>query len=284
MFDIWSEKLRGGVMPEYESGNIRVCTNPDNEGDYCYVFCSSNDIWYPNTQQAYEESIINRDRYEWTSFSLTNARKRIYVRDIYKSWYVTGVNKDIDTIDKLVERIKRESMGLKLVCVGSSSGGYLATLIGCLLCANHVICFSGQMELNNQWAIDRNGLLQHYRNDSTYSKYYDLKPYIEKGNTEIFYIVPMNCAQDLHHYEHVSECSSIRAFHFNSKHHGIVVSKCNLPYLINSTKEELEKLYEAHKGKSISVMLFSIEIVGFCNALIGASHELLKKIKRKLRS
>jgi hypothetical protein len=284
MFDIWSEKLRGGVMPEYESGNIRVCTNSDNEGDYCYVFCSSNDIWYPNTQQAYEESILNRDRYEWTSFSLTNARKRIYVRDIYKSWYVTGINKDIDTIDKLVERIKREAMGLKLVCVGSSSGGYLATLIGCLLCADHVICFSGQMELNNHWAIDRNGLLQHYRNDSTYSKYYDLKPYIEKGNTEIFYIFPMNCAQDLHHYEHVSECLCIRAFRFKSKHHGIVVSKCNLPYLLNSTKEELERLYEAHKGKSISVMLFSIKIVGFSNALIGAVHELFKKIKRKLRS
>lgn len=80
MFDIWSEKLRGRGMPEYEAGNIRVNTNLNN-GECCYIFCSSNNIWYPNTQQAYVESIISRDRYEWTNFQLSNAAKQIFVRD-----------------------------------------------------------------------------------------------------------------------------------------------------------------------------------------------------------
>lgn len=50
MFDIWSEKLRGRMMPEYEAGNIQINANLNN-GEYCYVFCSSNNIWYPNTQK-----------------------------------------------------------------------------------------------------------------------------------------------------------------------------------------------------------------------------------------
>lgn len=140
MFDIWSEKLRGRVLPEYESGNFLIY-DESKEGEYCYVFCSSNAIWYPNTHQAYEENIVKRDCYEWRNFHPLNAKKRIYIRDIYKSWYVTGVNQDIDSIDKLVDLIKKESNGLKLVCIGSSSGGYLAVLLGCLLHADHVLCF-----------------------------------------------------------------------------------------------------------------------------------------------
>lgn len=284
MFDIWSDKLRGVITPEYESGNIRVFTNPDNEGDYCYVFCSSNDIWYPNTQQAYEESIINRDRYEWTSFSLTNARKRIYVRDIYKSWYVTGVNKEIDSIDRLVNLIAKESEGLKLVCIGSSSGGYLAVLLGCLLNADHVLCFSAQMELNNQWAIEKNGLLQNYKSDQKRNRYYDLKPYIEKSNTPIYYFVPIDCTQDRHHYDHISGCQNIRSFCLKSKHHGVVVSKCNLPVLINSSKEELESLYKKLVGKQTSIIMFSIKLVGVRKAFVGVVNDSIRHIKRKLRS
>lgn len=283
MFDIWSEKLRGGVLPEYESGNIRIYDG-SREGKYCYVFCSSNDIWYPNTQQAYEENIIKRDRYEWTNFFPLNAKKRIYIRDIYKSWYVTGVNQDIDSIDKLVEFIKKESNGLKLVCIGSSSGGYLAVLLGCLLHADHVLCFSAQMELNNQWAIEKSGLLQNYKNAPERSRYYDLKPFIENGSTPIYYIVPIRCAQDLHHYDHVSSCQNIRSFCFKSKHHGVVVSKCNLTQLIDSSKEELECLYRKNTGKMISIIMFSVKLVGFRRAFVGVVNDSIKQLKRRLRS
>lgn len=282
MFDIWSEKLRV-VLPEYESGNIRIY-DESKEGEYCYVFCSSNDIWYPNTHQAYEENIIKRDRYEWTNFSPSNAKKRIYIRDIYKSWYVTGVNQDIDSIDKLVDFIKKESNGLKLVCIGSSSGGYLAVLLGCLLHADHVLCFSAQMELNNQWAIEKNRLLQNYKNDPERSRYYDLKPFIENGNTPIYYIVPIKCAQDRHHYDHISSCHNIKSFWFKSKHHGVVVSKCNLPKLIESSREELESLHKQYTGNMISVIMFSIKLVGFRKAFVGVVNDSIKQIRRKLRS
>ena len=159
----------------------------------------------------------------------------------------------------------------------------MAVLLGCLLSADHVICFSGQMELNNPWVIDKNGLLQHYQNDPSRARYYDLKPFIENADTKIYYIVPMNCAQDLHHYNHVSESINIRCFCFNSKHHGIVINKCNLPRLLASSVEELEELYGKYEGRSISVFLFSIKMVGLKNTLVGVYNELLKQIKHKLR-
>lgn len=283
MFDIWSEKLRGRALPEYKSGNVRIYAGT-RESEYCYVFCSSNDIWYPNTQQAYEENIVKRDRYEWTNYSPLNTRKRIYIRDIYKSWYVTGVNQNIDSIDKLVDFIAKESNGLKLVCVGSSSGGYLAVLLGCLLHADHVLCFSAQMELNNQWAIEKNGLLQNYKNDLERSRYYDLRPYIENNNTPIYYVVPIKCEQDRHHYDHVSSCQNIRSFCFKSKHHGVVVSKCNLPQLIDSSKEELEHLYSKYAGEMISIIMFSVNLVGLRRTIMGIVNDSIKQIKCKLRS
>ena len=271
------------MLPEYESGNIRIYAGSP-KGEYCYVFCSSNDIWYPNTQQAYEENIVKKDRYEWTNFSPSNARKRIYIRDIYKSWYVTGINQDIDSVDKLVDFIKKESEGLKLVCVGSSSGGYLAVLLGCILNADHVLCFSAQMELNNQWAIERNALLQNYKKVPERSRYYDLKPYIENGETPIYYIMPIKCVSDRHHYDHISTCQNIRSFCFNSKHHGVVVSKSNLPQLIDSSKEELEHLYSKYAGKIISIIMFSVNQVGLKRAILGVVNDSTKQIKRKLRS
>lgn len=278
------KSLGGGVLNEYEVGNIRIVDTPKCESKYCYVFCSSNDIWYPNTFKAYEENIIKRDKYEWSNFSPFKARKIIYIRDIYKSWYVIGINKDINSISKLVEYIKGKSKGLTLVCIGSSSGGYLAILLGCLLNADYVLCFSAQMELNNKWAIERNRLLQHYQSDFSIRQYYDLKPYINNSNVPVYYIVPINCAQDNYHYNYVSNCQNIRSFCFKSRHHGIVVSKCNLSKLLDSSKEDLEYLYRKYKGKRISPILFSVKLIGIRNTFIGIIKDFIRQIKRKFRS
>lgn len=138
--------------------------------------------------------------------------------------------------------------------------------------------------MNNQWAIEKNGLLQNYKNDPERSRYYDLKPFIENGNTPIYYIVPIKCVQDRHHYEHISSCQNIKSFCFKSKHYGVVVSKCNLPQLIDSNKEELESMYRKYTRKMISIIMFSVKLVGFRRAFVGAINDSMKQIERKLRS
>ena len=62
-----------------------------------------------------------------------------FVRDVYKQWYLKGVNAEIDSIEKLYEFLKAETEGYQIVTVGSSAGGYAAVLFGYLLNATKVL-------------------------------------------------------------------------------------------------------------------------------------------------
>lgn len=74
---------------------------------------------------AFKTSLIEKNRYEWTNYHLSCAEKEIFIRDIYKSWYVTGINVNLDTIDKMVQFLKKETEGLKTILIGSSLGDIL---------------------------------------------------------------------------------------------------------------------------------------------------------------
>lgn len=53
---------------QYEKGDNYFIRN-NSIGDKCYIFCSSNGIYYPNTQSEYEKTIMEEDRYEWWGVS-----------------------------------------------------------------------------------------------------------------------------------------------------------------------------------------------------------------------
>ena len=124
MFDIWNEP---SVIAEsqYEKANYRI-ENKRVRG-YCYIFCSSNHIWFPN-EKVYFEKMVADDRYEWAHIPCNKADKTIYIRNIYKSWYVTGINDRISNMNQLILFLKHETDGYETVTIGSSSGGYLAAL------------------------------------------------------------------------------------------------------------------------------------------------------------
>ena len=99
MFDIWNKKTTIAENA-YGKDNYKVVNR--KKGGYCVIYCSSNSIWYPNEEYAFRQAIIERDRYEWENIHSTLATKEIYVRDVYKSWYVSGINEHVDTINKLI--------------------------------------------------------------------------------------------------------------------------------------------------------------------------------------
>lgn len=187
-------------------------------------------------------------------------------------------------MDKLVEFIHKETQGYEIACIGSSAGGYLAILLGCVLNAEYVIAFSAQMELDNKWAIGANPLLQYYKKDERRNVYYDLAPIIEKVNTPIYYVVPMKSEQDKYHYNHVCNYQNIRAFCFNSSNHGIVIIKNNLQKIFSLSQKELDGLYEDYRGKAISVLEFSIHMIGLVGTIGGVFVEIKRKIKNRLRA
>lgn len=260
MFDIWRQP---SVLAEeqYEKDNYKIVRNETGEG-YCAIFCSSNSIWFPNEQEYFEKSIIQKDRYEWMNVHCSLASKSIYVRDIYKSWYVTGINSRINTVDNLVDFLKGETAGYKVITIGSSSGGYLAVLLGILLNADHVIAFSAQFELRNKYAFNPNPFLQKYEGTDR-SKYYDLKPFLLKSQVPVYYVVPLNCETDLYHWNRIKDVPNIGCLRFNSKHHGVVMFKANLEKFVSMNCMELDNIFQKWSGKLISPFRFSVHLIGF---------------------
>ena len=94
MFDIWNQRV--AVAEEaYQSGNYRIEYNETTDKNECVIYFSSNNIWFPNTEKAFQKSIVEEDRYEWQRNPYRIGKKNIYLRDIYKSWYVQGINYEL---------------------------------------------------------------------------------------------------------------------------------------------------------------------------------------------
>lgn len=138
------------------SDNIFVEEINDN-ADYCYIFFSSNGICDEEPIEKYIDSLIDKNRYEWHSISNVIKKDRktgkcIYVRDVYKNFYIHGVSAKADNIEKTIGQLKGIVSGKewKIVTVGISSGGYMATIAGMALDAVRIYNISGQYDLRSR--------------------------------------------------------------------------------------------------------------------------------------
>lgn len=52
-----------------------------------------------------------------------------YIRDIWLSWYVVGINAKYNTIDALIRKMREETEGMQVITVGVSSGGFIAAIL-----------------------------------------------------------------------------------------------------------------------------------------------------------
>ena len=66
------------------------------EKNYCAIYFCSNDIYYPNNESIFRKRIIEKNFYEWFGTRVDKAYKHIFVRDVFKQWYLTGININID--------------------------------------------------------------------------------------------------------------------------------------------------------------------------------------------
>lgn len=71
----------------------------------------------------------------------------IFVRDIYKTFYVKGINHDVSSIDALLELLEEKTAGYQIVTCGNSAGGYMAVIAGKHLSADRIFSFGGQWEI-----------------------------------------------------------------------------------------------------------------------------------------
>jgi len=196
------------------------------------IYCSSNGIYYPNEYDIFKRYMYDGNKFEWIKrdWKIINSGLNIYIRDVYKQWYLKGINKKVNNIDKLVEFIKEQTIGYEIVTIGSSSGAYIATLLGCKLNAKYVLNFAGQFDLSLQH--NKNLFVHNYiENDNIYT---NLKSLVESSNTDIFYFVGAYSEVDEKDLEIAKSINkNLYLMLFNQKIHGIPFDTSVLEKLIN---------------------------------------------------
>lgn len=259
------------VWEAYKGDNYQ-CIDTGTESDICYIFFSSNGLYYPDEKEVFEREIICKNRFEWKwvvkhSDILKKAGRIIYVRDIFKDWYSLGINEEINTIDKTLELLRDLTEGYRIVTIGSSAGGYMAVLAAVRLQALWCINFSGQ-----------------YRVDTTVQKeYQDLSGMIGSYKGQIFYFVPICSQQDLEQYELIKGLSCIKTFCFTGRKHADTMLTGNMAYVIDKDQEELLRLYKHYVGRKIGKVGFLFYSVPISGIIRIVPKEIKGFIERRIK-
>lgn len=176
--------------------------------------------------------------------------------------------------------LQKETIGYDVITIGSSAGGYAATLYGCQLNAKRVYVFNPQFEIlsllrNSNPRIDP--LIFKYKDNNTILKYYDLRNFINE--TPIYYFLSENSVGDYEQYLHIKQFNSITTIHILSSFHGVPVPSKLLSLVFNLPKE---KLY-SFSSKKYTPLAFSIEIAGALNGTFALIQDYYKRTRRKIK-
>lgn len=263
--------------------NYKVVDNPKATGNVCMLFVSSNSIYFPNTEEAVAKSLVEHDRFEWFNLAqlepLQSAVARlIFIRDVYKQWYISGINEEIDGVDKLASFLKELIDGFSLVIVGNSSGGYLSALLATKLQAERAFSISGQWDIRDQ-EQKAPFVKAEANNGYDYINIVDLL----SSNIPIFYLYPARCKWDREQAEIVRTKKNIIHIPFNQEGHGATCYGFNLPWLFMMENNALTKLSEnAPEGgwKRISFLFNSMGILKGTRLLANYYVHKLSRIRK----
>ena len=252
---------------------MRECFNGENyyeenigNGRKCFIFFSGNGIYFPNDYETAENVLVKNNRYEWQNIAKSDlirhqAGKIIFLRDVFKQWYVKGINSRIDSIVKLAYFLRDKTQGYDIITVGNSAGGYMAVLMGASLSAKLVLNFSGQYVIN----VDKLGegyyYLKKYADEKLYSQFFDVRPFIKNNPAvPIMYFYPAKSQQDQDQHELIKDIKNIFSFAFDNDSHGASMHGRDMPCVIASEPDILYNLCTIFSGKIIDQNLFSLNL------------------------
>lgn len=267
------------VIQEYEN-NPNYLIEYDSRfssENICAIYFSSHDIYYPNKEEVFVKNIIERNKFEWYNTRIENASKHIFIRDIKKQWYISGLNKIIDSPIKLLEFLQIETNGYRIITIGSSAGGFASVLFGSLLDAEKIFSFNGQFEISSLLRSshsENDPLVFKYADDSVLKAYYDTKSYI-KNKKGLFYFVSYNSPIDKAQYEHIKDLN-LNSIIFKTNHHGIPFPKDCLTEILKLSYDELAN----DCRKSHSPIIYAIHYIGIYKTISGLSKQLIKRLKK----
>ena len=178
------------VIEQLHKNNYLIEDDLSSNRMICAIYFSSHGVYYPETIENFNATIVEKNYFEWYGTRVPNCKKHIFVRDICKQFYVEGINTKINSIDSLIDFLKEKTKGFETICVGSSSGGYVAALIGSIMNSTIIFCYSGKFSLKDDFAYMTKEKLLFHENQYSYSKYYNSVEYINRGESPIIYVFP----------------------------------------------------------------------------------------------
>jgi len=244
----------------YKEKNYKIIrTNSRNKN--AIIFFSGNGLYYPNEEKVFEEIIVKNNYYEWGNVAKNRKiRKKysliIFVRDIYKQWYLDGINAKLNTQEKVIEELAQITKDYKITTCGNSAGGYMAVLAGILLNAENIYTFSGQFFID---CSVYNGPIVEQNMKTEKNKYYSLVNILSNHNSNIFFFYPGKSQEDISQYNLIKDFN-IYSFCFDTGNHGETTEGCCYRYILTCPTDYLKKLNTKFNDQQISKKLFTKEI------------------------
>lgn len=268
-YEIWSNKE-----------NYEIVHTNGKKGKVI-VFFSGHGLYYPNTYEEFNKAVVINNKFEWNKIArnpriTTIAEEIVFVRDVYKVWCINGINASVNSQDRLASFLQKIVGDRELITVGSSAGGYMAILFGCLLNAVAIYAFSPQVNLHE---YNKDHIIDYYAdyvNNSDVYKYMNLKPLIDNYKGDLFYWYPAKCTEDIRQYKAVSMCSNIVFFAMDQTEHGATLWGESIIRSLELSEDRLKLLSKQYANKIISPRVYCSDTSGILKAM---GIYLVKRIK-----
>jgi len=259
------------VKQAFKSGNFNIEYAEENyliENDLCVIYFSSNEIYYPNTLESFEYSILERNKYEWKRNKYTKAKKHIFLRDLHKQWYLSGINDTVNNPEKVLDFLRSETIGYRVITIGSSAGGYAALLFGSMLKCDRIYAFNAQLNLritmkNSNPLTDP--ILFDKVKEKDFEHFFDLSNFLN-NKTDNYYFQSCNSKMDVEQFDGINKKSQnlLKTIRFQTSNHGFPFLRINLLSVLSFDKFKIDSLV----NKKFHPILFSISLIGIFQTII----------------
>lgn len=254
----------------YKNDNYKVIKGL-GQNKRCIVFCSSNGLYFPDTEETFREKIVCNDRYEWghvASELIEHVEQIVFIRDVRKNFYVTGINQQVNTIGKVINLLKGVCKGYDIVTVGSSAGGYMATILGMLLGARYILNWGGQWNLlDYNKVVENYYFLNKYKNDVERNSFFDLSDHVQQNTVPIYYFYAARNESDIQQAKYTEDISNIYSFSLDSDVHGQGFHTEAYISLLRCETDDLKIIYSTYHNYLVSPEKLSDQI----NLLVSKS-------------
>lgn len=243
----------------------------DNEAaedkDLCVIYFSSNGIYFPNNEDAFRKRIIERNHFDWYRSRVPFAARHIFVRDVFKQWYIKGISAKHPDPESFLSLLSKLTAGYKrVVTIGSSAGGYAATLYGCMLKASRILAFSPQFSIGAVLQKSRetaNPVLREMKGTDR-ERYYDIRNIVNLNDSRVVYLFPEKSSVDVIQYELIKHFPKMSVIRFNSAKHGMPCNTQCIPELVRMPDEKIASLCK----KSYTSFGFNARVLGLAKTIM----------------